>query len=1485
MQIWRWSSVISTHVQAFLSGTLLFLFIVGGMSCQVFAQVTGDLNNDGIQDVIVRFPNSGINSISGGIKIYSGSDATLIGEIDAPITNTLFGFDALAVGDLTGDGISEIAIAAPLNILDLNRIGAVYLYNGSDLSQISYAVADPDEILLWNIAGTKDFDGDGYGDLLVRSLVLSSIDILEENWVVFSGLTGMRIDQGDDPETMWVMLANPIELWSIPEPTADLNKDKVVDSLDAILLMESLGQPVPVGSDGDIVVDGRIDNSDLMALISMSGTVVNPIDAVVEEPPPVPGSGLPSWGVRAGLLLCEVDGPVVGPAGQQLGGGSVFVRSTEGYLLLMPNCNCDCDGDGEFDDDCNDPECNDPNPDPGCGSTRVVSFDYDREVLPNGGSYFIVARVTPIDPQFGVVWRILSGSELISGWNIFDADPSGSTFEYTTISNTSGSLVVEALYDDGCEVRERIFVVKLLDCNPGARIINDQWRIGFNETQILSPGLVPSATAGGIFSWSIVSGMEYLQSITEFEGNLHLTSGGVNGVVSVRLDYFVEADCSSSATKIMTILGDAGDDSDGDGFSDSCEASYGTNPFDSADYPDIPIGLDSDNDGLTDREECNLGTDADDFDSDDDGIPDGDEVNNGSNPLDNDSDDDGIPDSDEDSDGDLLSDHDEIIMGTDPNNPDSDGDGTIDGDEVNQGSDPNDSSDNGEAPPANELVELRLIIGDPSGSHSEKWAMDVGSISLRAPGHGEVIERIFKFRKNRVYPITVIHLGSNRSEPDYDYRAWIQTVNSDDEMTIDDPDGLLAEGQVSGNSNNPADGKEAFLYFKQVDLELDIDLDGSFDSETDNQLEEVSPGRLILVNYDDDNANQVPDSEELSVIDDDELVPMYVVINPPLESPGPADWWSLTFNPSLRVFKDNAKTEEIQSGVQNEFPNPEEVFIESVERSVMAGDLQIALSTSYEFQAGDGDPVTITGDDSVILTGIEIEIHDLKFWRPTTFGNTDLAWNDVFLLDFDFDRDTEESLVDGALTDGTSVCLVRILPILAEAVSGLTVSAFNRENPDVRQSSSVGVLQNINANETEPALPNIPLPVGGAAGIAESVIPNGMAFYVPPASYQDSNFVLPGLALNDKEECRIAFEVSVGGLTLGHHDFWLRRPPIVLMHGLNSAPSTWDTLSWNEDSFKTKIYKIDYQSANDLGYDINWWKIPSKIDVIINEYRGGAFGGKKYAASRVDFVGHSMGGVLGRLFISSLDDVDTGRGLLHSTHKRIAIDRGATLSTQHYHNPSNWGSGAFRRMITIGAPLNGSSWAVSSEVALKAKNAVSGFRQSISNFFNTNNFANDYPAEYENTSDFSFPNAFVDLQPGSAMSNLMDGAVYPTGVDSVDWHPVVGIAFSDVDWTSLKGFAADSLFGLVTAVPLVQLELNGTNSDLVVLQSSQLNGQAVSVGKIFNNTVHAAANQINQMLNGATDFEDETSSELISAHVHKLLSEDNSSNWTGDIGQ
>lgn len=220
---------------------------------------------------------------------------------------------------------------------------------------------------------------------------------------------------------------------------------------------------------------------------------------------------------------------------------------------------------------------------------------------------------------------------------------------------------------------------------------------------------------------------------------------------------------------------------------------------------------DTDGDQLPDAvERAFFGTASDNFDSDQDFMPDGIEVRTpGLSPTSPD-------DAAGDLDSDRLTNLNEVIYRTRLDRADTDADGVGDADEVGQGSDPLDGSDS-TAPDPSELVELRLSVGDDSGSHSERYNLIVGNVVHQAPEFGVVSTGQYKFRRGRDYPIQIVHRGTDPNytdtpRPDYDYFAAFGSPAgslADVGVTIEDADGIL--GNHNESDSFFAAGKSATL--------------------------------------------------------------------------------------------------------------------------------------------------------------------------------------------------------------------------------------------------------------------------------------------------------------------------------------------------------------------------------------------------------------------------------------------------------------------------------------------------------------------------------------------------------------------------------------------------------------------------------------------------------------------------------------------------
>ncbi len=132
--------------------------------------MAGDVNGDGFADVLVGAPES--ISKSGRAYLFLGASSGLplltSARFDGAAAGDYLGASIAGVGDLDGDGFSDIAIGSPgigaaLGHVDVYRGSAT----GIDLGSRRTLTAPDGENFGAAIGGTGDTDGDGFADLIV----------------------------------------------------------------------------------------------------------------------------------------------------------------------------------------------------------------------------------------------------------------------------------------------------------------------------------------------------------------------------------------------------------------------------------------------------------------------------------------------------------------------------------------------------------------------------------------------------------------------------------------------------------------------------------------------------------------------------------------------------------------------------------------------------------------------------------------------------------------------------------------------------------------------------------------------------------------------------------------------------------------------------------------------------------------------------------------------------------------------------------------------------------------------------------------------------------------------------------------------------------------------------------------------------------------------------------------------------------------------
>src|SRR5690606_7013050 len=104
---------------------------------------------------------------------------------------------------------------------------------------------------------------------------------------------------------------------------------------------------------------------------------------------------------------------------------------------------------------------------------------------------------------------------------------------------------------------------------------------------------------------------------------------------------------------------------------------------------------------------------------------------------------------------------------------------------------------------------------------------------------------------------------------------------------------------------------------------------------------------------------------------------------------------------------------------------------------------------------------------------------------------------------------------------------------------------------------------------------------------------DGMAYYRPP-----NNFLLGSEMV---EGTGIDVAISLGGNEVFNRPLLLRRPPLLLIHGIAGSPATCDANVWqsNVSPLSTVIHRVDYQGSNTKGYEDNFWKLKNTISATL----------------------------------------------------------------------------------------------------------------------------------------------------------------------------------------------------------------------------------------------------------------------------------------------
>lgn len=313
-------TVLGSGVAYLLSGTdgsVLHTF-EGAASGDEFGRAVaglGDINGDGLHDVIVGASFGGTNS--GGYAVVYSGDGTVLFTKDGAALDDGFGVSVSAAGDANGDGYLDFAVGAPGDDTNGADAGSATVWSGLDGALLYRVDGGAGDGLGEAVGGGGDTNGDCLDDIIVGAPAAGYNGVASGRFLIVSGDgTVLHTVDGDTAgDRLGFAVADT------GDTNGDGNDDVVVSAAEASYAAAFAGRVlVYSGIDVNVqhTIEGESANEAFGWCVAGAGDIDNDGFADFAAAAPWAGFGGPASGrVRAfsganGTPLRTIDGPTIG---------------------------------------------------------------------------------------------------------------------------------------------------------------------------------------------------------------------------------------------------------------------------------------------------------------------------------------------------------------------------------------------------------------------------------------------------------------------------------------------------------------------------------------------------------------------------------------------------------------------------------------------------------------------------------------------------------------------------------------------------------------------------------------------------------------------------------------------------------------------------------------------------------------------------------------------------------------------------------------------------------------------------------------------------------------------------------------------------------------------------------------------------------------------------------------------------------------------